>query len=60
MVAPGGSIFLTFVKHKYKDLLAVLYLWSNPCVTKMITACSPMIGQLFDTVIVASSDKEWL
>jgi len=29
-------------------------------VTKMITMCSPMIGQFFDTIIVASSDKEWL
>ena len=30
------------------------------CVTKMITMCSPMVGQFFDTVtmIVASSDKE--
>lgn len=25
----GGSIFLTFPKHKFKDLLAVVYLWSN-------------------------------
>jgi len=30
------------------------------CVTKMITTCSPMIGQFFDTMIVALSDKEWL
>ena len=30
------------------------------CVTKMITKCSPMIRQFFDTMIVASSDKEWL
>ena len=29
------------------------------CVTKNIT-CSPMIGQFFDAMIVASSDKEWL
>ena len=28
-------------------------------VTKMIT-CFPMVGQFFDTMIVASSDKEWL
>jgi len=25
-----------------------------------MTACSPMIKQFFDTMIVASSDKEWL
>ena len=30
------------------------------CVTKMITACSPMVGQFFDIMFVASSDKEWL
>ena len=30
------------------------------CLTKMIVTCSPMIGQFFDTMIVASSDKEWL
>ena len=29
------------------------------CVTKMIT-CSPMVGQFFDAMIVASSGKEWL
>jgi len=29
-------------------------------VANMITTCSPMIGQFFDTMIVASSDKEWL
>ena len=30
------------------------------CVTKMILMCLPMIAQLFDAMIVASSDKEWL
>ena len=28
------------------------------CVTKMITVYSPMIVQFFDTMVVASSDKE--
>ena len=28
-------------------------------VTKIIPTCSPMIGQCFDTMIVASIDKEW-
>ena len=27
---------------------------------KMLPKCSPMIGQYFDTMIVASIDKEWL
>ena len=30
------------------------------CVAKRITTCSPMVGQNFDTMIVASSYKEWL
>ena len=29
-------------------------------VTKMIMTSSPMMGQMFDTVIVAGSDKEWV
>ena len=27
---------------------------------KIMTTCSPMIEQFFDTMIEASSDKEWL
>ena len=30
------------------------------CVAKMITTCLSIVGQFFDTKIVASSDKEWL
>ena len=29
------------------------------CVTKILPTCSPMTGQFFDTMIVASIDKEW-
>ena len=29
------------------------------CVTKIISMCSPVIGQFFDTMLVASIDKEW-
>ena len=29
-------------------------------VMERTTTCSPIVGQLFDTMIVASSDKEWL
>ena len=28
-------------------------------VMERITMCSPIVGQFFDTMIVASSDKEW-
>ena len=30
------------------------------CVTKIIPPCSPVSGQFFHTMIVASTDKEWL
>ena len=29
------------------------------CVTKIIPTCLPVNGQCFDTMIVASIDKEW-
>ena len=29
------------------------------CVTKIIPTCSPMIGQFFDIMVVASTDKVW-
>ena len=29
-------------------------------VMKRTATCSPIVGQFFDTMIVASSDKEWL
>ena len=29
------------------------------CVTKIMPTCSPMIGRFFDTMIVASTYKEW-
>ena len=29
------------------------------CVTKIIPTCSPVVGQFFDTMIVASINKEW-
>ena len=29
------------------------------CVTKLLPTCLPIIGQFFDTIIVASTDKEW-
>ena len=29
-------------------------------VRKRTTTCSPIVGECFDTMIVAPSDKEWL
>ena len=53
---------------KYKGLKLKLRVFSGGhsvamvtyCVTKIIPTCSPVIGQFFDTMIVASIDKEWL
>ena len=54
-----------FLNYKPLKLKLWVFLASNIvvmvtyCVTKMIT-CSPMVGQCFDTMIVASTDTEWL
>ena len=56
---------MTFLNYKPLKLLLRVFLASNTvamvtyCVTKMETMCSPMVGQFFDTMIVALSDKEW-
>ena len=56
---------MPFLNYKPLKLPLRVFLASNTvamvtyCVTKVITTCSPMVGQFFDTMIVASSDKEW-
>ena len=55
-----------FLKYKCLKLKLRVFLAGNTVamvtysVKKMITICSPMIGQCFDTMIAASTDKEWL
>ena len=57
---------MLFLNYKPLKLYSRVVLASNTvamvtyCVTKMITTCSLMVGQFFDTMIVASSDKERL
>ena len=54
-----------FLKYKRLKLKLRLFLASHSvamvtyCVTKIIPTCSTMIGQFFDTMIVAATDKEW-
>ena len=54
-----------FLKYKRLKLKLRVFLAGHSvamvtyCVTKIIPTCSPMIGQLFDTMIVPSTDKEW-
>ena len=52
----------------YKPLKPQLRVFSAGHTVAMVTyyvmertpTCSPIVGQFFDTTIVASSDKEWL
>ena len=56
---------MPFLKYKRLKLKLRVFLAGHSvamvtfCVTKMIPKCSPMIGLFCDTMIVASSDKEW-
>ena len=55
-----------FLKYKRLKLKLRVFLAGHSvamvtyCVTKIVPTCSPVIGQFFDTMIVASIDKEWL
>ena len=57
---------MPFLKYKSLKLKLRVFLAGHSVamvtchVTKMILACSPVIGQFFNTRTVASSDKEWL
>ena len=54
-----------FLKYKRLKLKLRVFLAGNSvamvtyCATKIIPTCTPIIGQFFDTMIVASIDKEW-
>ena len=56
---------VSFLKYKHLKLKLRVSLAGHSVamvtysVTKIIPKCSPMIGQFFDTMIVASNDKEW-
>ena len=56
---------MPFLKYKHLKLKLRVFLAGRSvamvtyCLTKIISTCSPVIGQFFDTMIVASIDKEW-
>ena len=60
------KITVPFLKYKHLKLKIRVFLAGHSvamvtyCVTKTIPTCLPVIGQVFDTMIVASIDKEWL
>ena len=54
--------FLSYKRSKLKlrvHLACHIVAMVTCCITKIIPTCSPVIGQFFDTMIVASIDKEW-
>ena len=57
---------MPFLNYKRPKLQLMVFLGGHTVamvtywVAEMITTCSPMNEQFFDTIIVASSDKEWL
>ena len=56
------SSFLSYKRLKLKlrvFLAGHIVAMVTCCVTIIIPTCSPVIGQFFDTMIVASIDKEW-
>ena len=60
------KITVPFLKYKRLKLKLRVFLalhsvaMETHSVTKIIPTCSPVIGQFYDTTIVASIDKEWL
>ena len=49
------------LKAKIKGVLAGLIVTMvTYCVTKIISTCSPVIGQFIDTMMLASTSIEWL
>ena len=56
------SSFLSYKRLKLKlrvFLAGHIVAMVTYCVTKIIPTCSPVIGQFFDAMIVASIGKEW-
>ena len=57
---------MPFLNYKPLKLLLRVFLVGHTVamvtynVMKRTATCSPISGQFFDTMIVASSDKEWL
>ena len=60
----GKNFTVPFLKYNRLKLKLRVFLAGHSvamityCVTKIIPTCSPVIGQFFDTMIVASIDKE--
>ena len=56
----GEEVRWKTVRTYGKILATPLYCYGNllNCVTKIIPTCSPVIGQFFDTMTVASIDEE--
>ena len=59
------KLIVPFLKYKRLKLKLRVFLAGHSlamvtyCVTNIMPTCSPLIGLFFDTMIVASADKEW-
>ena len=57
---------MPFLNYRLQKLLFRVFLAGHTVamvtyyVMKRTSTCSPIVGQFFDTMIVASSNKEWL
>ena len=57
---------MPFLNYRPLKLLLRVFLAGHTVATvtyyvmKKTTTCSPIVGKFFDTMIVTSSDKEWL
>ena len=59
--SPNSFLSHKRLKLKLRVLLAGhIVAMITHCATNLTVTCSPMTGQFFDTMILASNDKEWL
>ena len=61
MGSPSSFLSYKRLKLKFRVILAgPIVAMITYCATKLTAICSTMIGQFVDTMILASTDKEWL
>ena len=56
---PDDYVKPCFIEKRVSPYLFLSYKHLKQILKKMIITCSPMIRHLFDTICVASTEKEW-
>jgi len=59
-VASYHADYNLIIKKGVSELVFDIVAMVTYCATKLTATQSPMIGQFVDTMILASTDKEWL